>query len=167
MSARRASASAKLISVKALADAKRRVCLPMITRRAQAFGRSTVAKWRRALLVALMLAIGFAPVAKAACDFEALAAQLGGTATALESGFNAPLPHDDDGTCCDHEPRAVVVPAKLPIADATLVLSLAGASVAPAAIGFTTGTAVLGPVRLRATAAPPEPVFRRVPRLLI
>lgn len=139
----------------------------MITRRAHAFGRSTVVEWRRALLVALMLAIGFAPVAKAACDVEVLAAQIGGAATALESGADAPLPHDDGGTCCDHAPQAIVVPAKLPVADATLVLSLVGPYVTPAEIGFTTRTAVLGPVGRRDAAAPPEPVFRRVPRLLI
>lgn len=114
-----------------------------------------------------MLVVGFAPVAGAACDFDAFAAQLGGADTALESAAYAPLPHDDDGTCWDHEPGAFVVPAKVPGADGTLLLAPAGGHVAPAEIGFMARAAVLSPTRGRVPAAPLEPVFRRVPRLLI
>jgi hypothetical protein len=156
-----------LISVKALADGKRMIFAAMSTRRIHAFRMSTAVKWRRVLFAALMFVVGFAPVAKVACDLDALAAQLGGPGTALATALGAHFPHDDDGTCCDHEPGAFVAPAKLPAADATLVLSPVGVQVALAEIGFVTMTAVLGPTGRRYPAPPPEPVFRRVPRLLI
>ena len=156
-----------MIFVKVLANAERMILGPMAPRRIHAFRRSTVAKWRRALVAALMLVVGFAPAAKAVCDLEAVATQLSGAGAALEPAPSAPSPHDDDGTCCEHEPGAFIVPAKLPVADATLALALAGVHVAPPEIGFVTRTAVLGPTGRRCPPAPPEPVFRRVPRLLI
>jgi hypothetical protein len=135
-----------LISVKALADGKRMIFAAMSTRRIHAFRMSTAVKWRRVLFAALMFVVGFAPVAKVACDLDALAAQLGGPGTALATALGAHFPHDDD---------------------ATLVLSPVGVQVALAEIGFVTMTAVLGPTGRRYPAPPPEPVFRRVPRLLI
>ena len=137
----------------------------MAPRRIHSFRKSTVAKWRRALFVVLMLVVGFAPAAKAVCDLEALATQLSGAA--LEIAPIVPSPHDDGGACCEHEPGEFVAPAKLPVADATPALALAGANVAPPEIGFTTRTAVLGSIGRRCPPAPPESVFRRVPRLLI
>ena len=139
----------------------------MAARRIHVLRSSSAAKWRRALFVALMLVVGFAPFAKAACDLEALAARLAGAGSPHESAQSTPFPHDDDGTCCDHEPDAFVVPAKLPVADATLVSSPVGAHVAPAGIGSIARTVALGPTGRHYPAAPPEPVFRRVPRLLI
>jgi hypothetical protein len=156
-----------LIFVKVLANAEWMIFGAMAPLRIHAFRRSTVAKWRRALFVVLMLVVGFAPAAKAVCDLEALATQLSGAGAALETAPIVPSPHDDGGACCEHEPGAFVVPAKLPVADATLALALAGAHVAPPEIGFITRTAVLGPTGRRCPPAPPESVFRRVPRLLI
>jgi hypothetical protein len=140
----------------------------MSTSRSHAFRVSTAVKWRRALVAALMLLVGLAPVAKAACDIEALAAHPGGGAgTIPASSPQAPHPHDDDGTCCDHEPGAFVVQAKPPAADGAPVLTPPGAHAAPADRGRSTRTAFLAPTSRRYPAAPPEPVFRRVPRLLI
>jgi hypothetical protein len=155
-----------LTLVKARADAERIIFRPMSTSRSHAFRVSTAMKWRRALVAALMLLVGFAPVAKAACDVEALAAHLGGAGTISATSPHAPHPHDDEGTCCDHEPAAFVAQAKPPAADGASVLTPAGAHAALADGGRMARTAYRAPTSRRYPAAPPEPVFRRVPRLL-
>jgi hypothetical protein len=151
-----------LIFVKARAGVERMIGGAMSTSRTRPWV-SAAAKWRRALAVVLMLLIGFAPVAKAACDLEALAAHLGDAAARLA----APLPPDDDGACCDHEPGAFVLQAKTPLADATLVPSVADVPLGAASHALAARPARPGSIRRAYSHAPPEPVFRRVPRLLI
>jgi hypothetical protein len=129
--------------------------------------RSIAARWRRALLGALMLVLAFVPVAKAACDLEALAVQLGSAGVALKIASEALSPHDDEALCCDHEPGAFVVQAKSPIADATLLPSAAAAHLDIGDRPLYVRAELPSSIYRTHAAAPPEPVFRRVPRLLI
>ena len=131
---------------------------------------SIAMRWRRALVAFLVVAAGFAPIANAACDLEYLAGQLGlaGAGAAAEVTAPSPsVPHDEDGACCGHVPGAVVVEAKMPLADGALSLSSTGPVVLAAAHPPGIRAERRGPVIRQHALAPPEHAFRRVPQLLL
>jgi hypothetical protein len=132
-------------------------------------------KWRRAVVGVLLVVAAFAPVAGAACAFEHLAGHIGSqdpvsaTAEVAIAWSYEPTPSPcDDESCCGLEPDLFLAQAKAPTPDASFGLWTPGADMArwgrhaPAV-----RAAVSGPVSRRRTPAPVEPVFRRVPRLLI
>lgn len=143
---------------------------PMSPNRMHTRRVSSAMKWRRALVVLLVFVAGFAPVAKALCDYEDLASRLGTVDPSLATGAVTPspsVPHDEDGSCCGHEPEAFATQVKVPVADGAPALSPAGAQVLAAgrALGLSVGPP--GPIVRQHALAPPEPAFRRVPRLLL
>lgn len=125
------------------------------------------ATWRRALVAALMLLVSVAPVASAACDLDDIASHRGGAGPVHTLVPHAPLPHDDDGACCAHEPEVFAVQAKLPAADGELAGLSVGITVLVAGRAPGLRIAHAGPTVRQRSSAPPEPTFRRVPRLLL
>lgn len=136
-------------------------------------GICIASRWRRAIISLLLVVAAFAPVARAACAFEHLTGHLGSndtvsaTAEVAITGFYAPAPSDDE-SCCGNEPDLFLAQAKAPTPDASFGLLTPGAHVAPGADHTPKfRAAVPGPIWPRRALAPVEPVFRRVPRLLI
>ena len=132
---------------------------------------STAVKWRRAFVAFLIVATGFAPVANAACDLAHLAGHLRSHDATLATWMADPspsVPDDEDGSCCGRASEALVSEAKLPVADGALAPLVTGAYAL--AVNRSPGVKVefCDPVIIRQHAlAPPEPAFRRVPRLLL
>jgi hypothetical protein len=114
---------------------------------------------RRALVALLIVAAGFAPVVSAVCDLAVPAAHAG-------AGGLAPAQNDDDARCA-HELDAFVVQARLPAADGALAVSPGAVPVLVTGCALGLRTASADPVIREHASAPPEPVFRRVPRLLL
>jgi hypothetical protein len=127
--------------------------------------------WRRVGLALLVLVVGMAPVVKAACELEHVAAvgHHDDSSPQAQGAPSAPehAPHGSEDLCCGHPAvasanhaawsalagDAPIVPAALP----TPVF-------APPAVPPALARAYL---RRYTSLPPPEPVFRRVPRLLI
>jgi hypothetical protein len=132
---------------------------------------STAASWRRAVVCLLILFAAIAPAARAACELDRLAGQLGtnGADSAITvTGGSLGLTSGRDCSCCLDEAQGYRMQAPALATDGSLWLAPpTPPAVSAASSSLTLRTAFLGPVMRRHALPPTERVFRRVPRLLV
>lgn len=155
-----------MISIKAGAGLSGRMQLKMtrLTLRGKD-AASLSACWRRGLIYWFAFLIVLAPVVQAACSVEHLANQLAsshrGAPSALETRSASAVA--DAEACCDQ----FISQSAAPSADERLAAPTPGAAGFVARSWPVRTVAFHEPSNRRHAEAPVEPVFRRVPRLLI
>jgi hypothetical protein len=128
------------------------------------------ATWRQALVSVLIVLMTFAPIARAACDYEHVAdiGHSSGTDTQAASGATDNPDSSDLESCCNGSVHAISEHARTAAVDASVgpgtptlhTLSTASASLSQYRVR-------LDPIRRQHPLPPVEPAFRRVPKLLI
>lgn len=142
----------------------------MFSRRISLRTQSAKSGWRRLVVYALIAFVAYAPLAKAACEIEhlalsAIAAAPAQTGAVPDTPASEPS-SDEQDQCCADEAAAVMTQTRAASVDGALLLT--------ADFHLPTGVVVVvipqhAPARLAFVnhrPPPPEPVFRRVPKLL-
>lgn len=126
------------------------------------------AGWRRLVAYVLIAFMVYAPLAEAACEIEhfaTLAQAAGQVDSAAPAAAPVPNPSSDDrNQCCPDDATAVMAQSRVAQVD---VVSLASPDFRPTQIAVRPA-APSRPVIVMFTGfrpPPPEPVFRRVPKL--
>ena len=127
---------------------------------------SRIAAWRVVVIALLLGLLAFAPVARAVCDLQHVLQLAGGVSHDAEDGADpSSLPAEHDG-CCDDGLASITSDVRLPSDVAVVALPVAH-------VGFNVvhGLDISREhrefARGRLALPPPEPVFKRVRKLLI
>jgi hypothetical protein len=127
--------------------------------------------WRRVLVYAVLAFIAYAPIAKAVCDFERFTPFAHGQEHAQFSAHE-PAPAADDcsdwqDNCCGSASIAVMSEARTASFDSPAAQAMLFLSLVPAASLSVPRRAYEKVALDFHHSPPPEPVLRRLPKLLI
>jgi len=128
------------------------------------------ATWRQALVSVLIVFTAFGPIARAACDFEHVANVIDGSGTDTHApSVEADDPDSSDlESCCSDSVHAISEHVRTAAVDANVAPSTSTLHALSAAFSSLSLSRVRpDPVARRHPLPPPEPAFRRVPKLLI
>lgn len=125
-----------------------------------------IASWRAVVACTLIAVLAFAPVVRAACDVQHAAELVAGGGVEAQAGAaSAPQPADHDA-CCDDSVASVSADIRLP-SDVAVSASSATFAWLPTLHAPAYPQAVSAFAAGRFTPLPPEPVLKRVRKLLI
>lgn len=124
----------------------------------------------RLLVYALIAFIAYAPLAKAACEIEhlALLAQANAQVQAQmpdETRAADQSPVDDQDPCCADDSASAMTQTRAAPVDGALLLAAEFHPTASVIVSVPPSVRPANPAYLQHRSPPPEPVFRRVPKL--
>ena len=127
---------------------------------------SRAKRWRAALACLLIGVTVFAPIARAVCDLEHFAAAGGAVYTSATDASDAEASAATPG--CGDQPDAMTEHRKPATPETAVTPSTPLPQFLPSASSYLSlPRTAIGPVHARHRLLPPEPAFRRVPKLLI